>query len=68
MNEAAAYFDTLSEKQIRQRQDLCNRQIEVAHAQKNDRAIANLRRMEQDLTDAMLRRIDVRPSKSKEDA
>ena len=52
------FFDSLTEKEIRRRQTLCEKQIALAFAQRgyNDKALANLRKMESDLTDALLRR------------
>lgn len=54
--EAAVFFDTLSEREIRRRQDLCNQQIRTAHEHRNTDALADLRRMEDALCASMLRR------------
>ncbi len=54
--EAAEFFATLSDKEIRKRQDLCNIQIAEAHRTQNETALARLRIMERNLTDAMLAR------------
>lgn len=52
----AEYFDTLPEKEIRRRQDLCEKQIKIAYNQGNLKGLENLRMMAQDLMEAMLRR------------
>jgi hypothetical protein len=54
--EIDQFFDSLSEKEIRRRQDLCNQQLELAHKSDNKKGIENLQIMERDLTSAMLRR------------
>jgi hypothetical protein len=56
MNTAAKFFDTLTEREIRRRQTLCEKQLAIAVQANNERGIANLRQMENDLMEAMLRR------------
>ena len=56
--EAAEFFATLSEREIRTRQDLCTQQIGLAWKQRNDDALADLRRMEDALAAEMMRRLD----------
>ena len=56
--EAEIFFATLSEKEIRKRQDLCTQQIIMAFEQKNNDALADLRCMEDALTKDMMRRLD----------
>jgi hypothetical protein len=55
--EAETFFATLSEAEIRRRQDLCAQQIVMAHRARNDVALADLRRMENALGREMLRRL-----------
>ena len=55
--EADVYFRTLTTPEIRRRQDLCDQQIRAAYQHRNDRALADLRRMEDALTREMLRRV-----------
>jgi len=55
--EADVFFHTLSETEIRWRQDLCIEQIGMAFKQKNTDALEDLRRMEDALAREMLRRI-----------
>jgi hypothetical protein len=55
--EADEFFATLSESEIRRRQDLCVQQIEVAHAQHKTDALEDLRRMEDALCRSMLARL-----------
>ena len=50
------FFDTLTEKEIRRRQDLCEQQIKLAFEQKNEEALNRLRKTETALTEALLRR------------
>lgn len=57
--EAAEYFPTLSEKEIRRRQDLCQQQIQMAYEQRKADALEDLYRMEQALANEMLRRLDL---------
>lgn len=54
--EAAIYFDTLSTTEIRRRQDLCTAQLRLAFDQRNEHATIDLQRMQNALTDAVLRR------------
>lgn len=54
--EAVALFATMSEAEIRRRQDLTREQITLAHEQRNEDALADLRRQEDALTRAMLSR------------
>lgn len=49
-------YRTLSEKEIRRRQMLCEAQIGTAFAARNDGALGRLRNMEEALTAAMLER------------
>lgn len=55
--EADVFFATLSEAEIRRRQDLCQQQIVSAHRDRNEDALADLRRMEDALTRTMLARL-----------
>ncbi len=52
--EADVFYATLTIPQIRVRQDLCAAQIRVAFDQGNDRALTDLRHMEDALTRALL--------------
>lgn len=54
--ETNKFYDSLAEKEIRRRQDLCQQQIKIAYDTKNDRGMDKLRIMEEDLMQAMLRR------------
>jgi hypothetical protein len=54
--EADVFFATLSVKEIRRRQRLAAAQIELAWEQRNDDALADLRRMENALTRSMAER------------
>jgi hypothetical protein len=53
--QAAEFFATLTETEIRRRQDLCSQQIVTAHNSRNLNALTDLRRMEDALTREMLR-------------
>lgn len=55
--EAAAFFDGLTEAEIRRRQGLCEAQLATAHRLRDPDTLARLREMESDLTQAMLRRL-----------
>lgn len=55
--EAVAFFDSLSTREIRRRQRLCNQQKRLAFEQGNEDALADLERMNKALTSAMLRRL-----------
>lgn len=55
--KSEAFFDSLTESEIRRRQDLCEQQLRLAYEQRNADATARLRIMEQALTRAMLRRV-----------
>lgn len=57
--EAVPFFDSLSTAEIRRRQDLCAQQKSIAYEQGNGDAMRDLDRMDQALTDAMLRRMPV---------
>lgn len=50
------FFASLTTAEIRRRQVLCAAQIKRAHEQRNDLALASLRRMEAALLRAMLAR------------
>jgi hypothetical protein len=52
--EAAKYFATLDEREIRRRQDLCSAQMKLAYEQRNEDALADLQRMDDALMEAML--------------
>lgn len=54
--EADALFRTLSEADIRKRQDLCKAQAQAAHEKGNDRAALDLARQDEALMREMLRR------------
>ena len=56
--QAAELFKTLPTAEIRRRQDLAAQQIRLAWEQKNERALADLRRMQDALTGEMFRRTD----------
>ena len=51
------FFSTLSEKEIRRRQDLCNQQIKMAYNQKNEDALYDLQRMQKALEREMMNRL-----------
>lgn len=55
--KAKIFFDSLTESEIRRRQDLCAQQIKMAYDQKNADALTDLRRMEAALTESMLTRL-----------
>jgi hypothetical protein len=55
--EAQVFFATLPEREIRRRQDLCFQQIAAAHAQRNEDALTDLRRMEDALARSMMERL-----------
>lgn len=55
--EAAEFYPTLSEREIRRRQDITAQQIGMAHRQGNEDALADLRRQEDALTREMMRRL-----------
>ena len=55
--EADVFFASLSDAEIRRRQDLCSAQIVTAHERRNEDALADLRRMEDALCRTMLARI-----------
>lgn len=55
--EAAEYCPTLSEREIRRRQDITAQQIVMAHRQGNEDALADLRRQEGALAREMIRRL-----------
>lgn len=65
--EAASFFATLSDREIRRRQDLCAEQIAMAHEQHERHgrdmtdALWDLRCMEEALTQAMLVRLTPLP-------
>ncbi|UTC28673.1 hypothetical protein MARCHEWKA_01600 [Brevundimonas phage vB_BpoS-Marchewka] len=54
--EADALFRTLSEADIRKRQDICRQQAKQAHEQGHDRAALDIARNEEALMREMLRR------------
>jgi hypothetical protein len=54
--EAAALFKTLSTPEIRWRQDLAAQQIRIAYERRDDRALSDLRSMEDALAAEMMRR------------
>lgn len=56
--QAAELFKTLSTTEIRSRQDLAAQQVRLAWEQKNERALADLRAMQDALTREMFRRTD----------
>jgi hypothetical protein len=56
--EAAELFKTLSTPEIRRRQDLAVQQQRAAWEQSNERALSDLRRMQDALTREMFRRTD----------
>jgi hypothetical protein len=58
--EAAVFFPTLPEREIRRRQDLCKQQMRLAWEQRNEQASANLQRMSDALTREMFRRTAAR--------
>ena len=64
--EAASFFGTLSDREIRRRQDLCAQQIRMAHERRDDPTMADalhdLRRMEEALAQAMLVRLTPLPT------
>lgn len=55
---AAELFQTLSEREIRRRQDLAAQQLRLAYQAKNERAMTDLRRMQDALTREMFRRTE----------
>jgi len=55
--EADEFFSTLSEREIRRRQDLCRQQLKIAHDRGLTDALIDLQRMEAALTRAMLARL-----------
>jgi hypothetical protein len=55
--EADQFFATLSESEVRRRQDLCRQQIRLAFEQRNEDALADLDRMRDALTRTMLTRL-----------
>lgn len=55
--EADLFFATLSEAEIRHRQDLCHAQQRMAYDQGNDRALADLQRMGDALARSMMARL-----------
>lgn len=55
--EADAYFATLTDREIRRRQDLCHAQQQIAFEHRNDRALADLQRMDDALARAMMARL-----------
>jgi hypothetical protein len=57
--QAAELFDTLELAELRRRQDLCHLQLERAYTARDEQAMLNLQRMDQALTDAVLRRTAV---------
>lgn len=56
--EARAFYPTLTEAEIRRRQDLTRQLLGMAYEQRNDDAMLDLRAQERALTDEMLRRLD----------
>jgi hypothetical protein len=54
--EAETFFATLTETEMRRRQDLCAQQIAIAHRERKGDALDDLRRMESALVREMLRR------------
>lgn len=56
--EAEAFFPTLSEAEIRKRQDLCKQQQRIAFRSRNEDALADLGRMDDALAAEMGRRLD----------
>lgn len=54
--QSKALFATLTTKQIRQRQDICNAQIALAFEQHKDDALADLERMQDALMREMMNR------------
>jgi hypothetical protein len=56
--EAAGFFPTLSTAEIRRRQDIAAQQIRLAWEQKNERAMTDLRRLQDALTAEMFRRTE----------
>lgn len=58
--EADQFYPTLSEAEIRRRQDLTRQQIEIAHRERLDDALADLHEQEDALTRDMLRRLEAR--------
>ena len=57
--EADVLFRTLTEHEIRTRQDLCSQQIRMAYDQRNADAMTNLHRMEDALQREMMRRLNL---------
>jgi len=55
--EADVFFATLSEAEIRRRQDLCKQQIVMAYRARAEDALADLHRMEDALQRSMLARL-----------
>lgn len=55
--EARHFFPTLTEAEIRRRQDIAAQQIRMAYDERNDDALADLQAMERELTHEMMRRI-----------
>jgi hypothetical protein len=55
--EADAYFATLSEAEIRRRQDLCREQQRTAFERRNTNALIDLQRMDDALARAMMARL-----------
>lgn len=55
--EADEFFATLSDAEIRRRQDLCVQQTRMAYDQRNADALHDLHRMGDALTRAMLTRL-----------
>ena len=54
---ADAFFSTLSNAEIRRRQDLCNQQMVIAHRERKTDALEDLQRMEAALIRAMFARL-----------
>lgn len=54
--EADALFRTLTEKEIRKRQDLCKAQARLAFEKQNERAMLDIARQDDALMREMLRR------------
>jgi hypothetical protein len=55
--EADAYFATLSESEIRRRQDICREQQRTAFERRNTNALADLQRMDDALARAMFAKL-----------
>lgn len=55
--EADVFFATLTEREIRRRQEICTAQIREAWRQRNDEALADLHACEEALARSMMARL-----------